>query len=245
MIWYNDMIYNMQYYLPILCEGQAWGQAVGPSQKACLFQCLSPWLFSTRPCKHRFVNYSTVFSPCGPFLLKPLVSKTTGITVQLNKAIGQNPIYFTRQPSCVCCSWEAPIFFCRSEDLSALQSAACKILEKVSPIGRRVMGNLADFACLSIVYPVYGAQVCPHSALASLHGSSFSGTVVEQWPNLSSHQPFCCQMKILQQNVAMVERDLAGNTGMLEIFKCIAFLWIHQQPGVWVSCKQFMWKSWW
>lgn len=91
MIWYNDMIYNMQYYLPILCEGQAWGQAVGPSQKACLFQCLSPWLFSTRPCKHRFVNYSTVFSPCGPFLLKPLVSKTTGITVQLNKAIGQNP----------------------------------------------------------------------------------------------------------------------------------------------------------
>jgi len=44
-------------------------------------------------------------------------------------------------------SGQAPIFFCRSEDLSALQSAACKILEK---------------------------------------------------------------MKILQQNVAMVERDLAG-----------------------------------
>ena len=74
MIWY-DMIYNMQYYLPILCEGQAWGQAVGPSQKACLFQCLSPWLFSTRPCQHRFVNYSTVFSLCVPFCWNPWCPK--------------------------------------------------------------------------------------------------------------------------------------------------------------------------
>lgn len=154
------------------------------------------------------------------------------------------PIYFTRSNLRRVVSVERlPFSFAAPKTSRHCKVQLARSWRRWPPFGRRWEISSCIFEHRNTQYTVPKfVLILP---LLHCNGSSFTSTVVEQWPNLSSHQPFCCQMKILQQNVAMVERDLAGNTGMLEIFKCIAFLWIHQQPGVWVSCKQFMWKSWW